>query len=113
MRAHFFLLGFIILLINAIDYLGGFFGLSSDIKLPSSGIGVGFHVLGIICKRSSNHRRRISCRMHTLSSSKKSARTWVQCFLSTYIPECFLGKKGELREKTGDVSNYLRFSSDL
>ena len=41
------LLGFIILLINAIDYLGGFFGLSSDIKLPSSGIGVVFHVLGI------------------------------------------------------------------
>jgi len=39
--------GFVILLINAIDYLGGFFGLSSDIKLPSSGIGVVFLVLGI------------------------------------------------------------------
>jgi len=39
--------GFAILLINAIDYLGGFFGLSSDIKLPSSGIGVVFLALGI------------------------------------------------------------------
>jgi len=39
--------GFAILLVNAIDYLGGFFGLSSDIKLPSSGIGVVFLVLGI------------------------------------------------------------------
>ncbi len=39
--------GLVILLINAIDYLGGFFGLSSDIKLPSSGIGVVFLVLGI------------------------------------------------------------------
>jgi hypothetical protein len=38
--------GFAILLINAIDYLGGFFGLSSDIKLPSSGIGVVFLVVG-------------------------------------------------------------------
>ena len=38
--------GFAILLINAIDYLGGFFGLSSDIKLPSSGIGVIFLVTG-------------------------------------------------------------------
>jgi hypothetical protein len=40
--------GFAILLINAIDYLGGFFGLSSDIKLPSSGIGVVFLVVGWI-----------------------------------------------------------------
>ena len=40
--------GFAILLINAIDYLGGFFGLSSDIKLPSSGIGVVFLVTGWI-----------------------------------------------------------------
>ncbi|MDH5691136.1 MAG: hypothetical protein OEY81_06900 [Candidatus Bathyarchaeota archaeon] len=39
--------GFAILLINAIDYLGGFFGLSSDIKLPSSGIGVVFLALSI------------------------------------------------------------------
>ena len=38
--------GFAILLTNAIDYLGGFFGLSSDIKLPSSGIGVVFLVVG-------------------------------------------------------------------
>ena len=38
--------GFAILLVNAIDYLGGFFGLSSDIKLPSSGIGVVFLVVG-------------------------------------------------------------------
>ena len=42
-----FIFGFVILLINAIDYLGGFFGLSSDLKLPSSGIGVVFLVLGI------------------------------------------------------------------
>jgi hypothetical protein len=42
-----FIFGFVILLINAIDYLGGFFGLSSDIKLPSSGIGVVLLVLGI------------------------------------------------------------------
>jgi len=40
--------GFAILAINAIDYLGGFFGLSSDIKLPSSGIGVVFLMLGIL-----------------------------------------------------------------
>jgi hypothetical protein len=40
--------GFAILLINAIDYLGGFFGLSSDIKLPSSGIGVVLLVTGWI-----------------------------------------------------------------
>jgi len=40
--------GFAILAINAIDYLGGFFWLSSDIKLPSSGIGVVFLVLGIL-----------------------------------------------------------------
>jgi len=40
--------GFAILLINVIDYLGGFFGLSSDIKLPSSGIGVVFLVVGWI-----------------------------------------------------------------
>jgi hypothetical protein len=42
-----FIFGFVVLLINAIDYLGGFFGLSSDIKLFSSGIGVVFLVLGI------------------------------------------------------------------
>ncbi len=35
-----FIFGFIILLANAIDYLSGFFGLSSDVKLPSSGIGI-------------------------------------------------------------------------
>jgi hypothetical protein len=40
--------GFAILLINASDYLGGFFGLSSNIKLPSSGIGVVFLVVGWI-----------------------------------------------------------------
>jgi nitrate reductase gamma subunit len=40
--------GFAILLINAIDYLVGFFGLSSGIKLPSSGIGVVFLVVGWI-----------------------------------------------------------------
>jgi hypothetical protein len=40
--------GFAILLINVIGYLGGFFGLSSDIKLPSSGIGVVFLVVGWI-----------------------------------------------------------------
>jgi hypothetical protein len=40
--------GFAILLINAIDYLGEFFGLSSDIKLPSSGIGIVFLVVGWI-----------------------------------------------------------------
>jgi hypothetical protein len=40
--------GFAIFLINAIDYLGGFLGLSLDIKLPSSGIGVVFLVVGWI-----------------------------------------------------------------
>jgi hypothetical protein len=40
------IIGFAILLINAIDYLCGFFGLSSNIKLPSSGIGVIFLVAG-------------------------------------------------------------------
>jgi hypothetical protein len=40
------IIGFAILFINAIDYLGGFLGLSSDIKLPSSGIGVVFLVVG-------------------------------------------------------------------
>lgn len=42
-----FIFGFIILLVNAIDYLSGFFGLSSDVKLPSSGIGIVFLVLGL------------------------------------------------------------------
>ena len=46
-----FVLGFIILLVNALDYLGGFFGLSSDIKLPSSGIGVVFLVLGFYMQK--------------------------------------------------------------
>jgi hypothetical protein len=40
--------GFAILLVNVIDYLGGFFGLSSDVRLPSSGIGVVFLVVGWI-----------------------------------------------------------------
>lgn len=40
------IIGFATLLINAIDYLCGFFGLYSDIKLPSSGIGVIFLVAG-------------------------------------------------------------------
>jgi len=40
--------GFTILLINAIDNLGGFLGLSLDIKLPSSGVGVVLLVVGWI-----------------------------------------------------------------
>jgi len=35
-----FISGFIILVINAVDYLGGFFGLSLGIKLPSSVFGI-------------------------------------------------------------------------
>ena len=42
-----FIVGFAILIVNAIDYLGGFFGLSWDVYLPSSGIGVVFIVLGM------------------------------------------------------------------
>ena len=42
-----FILGFIILVINAVDYLGGFFGLSLGFKLPSSGIGVILFIFGM------------------------------------------------------------------
>jgi len=41
------ILGFIIILINAVDYLGGFFGLSSEIHLPSSGFGIILVALGM------------------------------------------------------------------
>jgi len=40
------ILGFIILVINAADYLGGFFGLSLEINLPSSAIGIIFVAFG-------------------------------------------------------------------
>jgi len=55
------IIGFAILLVNAIDYLGGFFGLSSDIKLPSSGIGVVFLVVGW---------------MQILYTQQKHAKSW-------------------------------------
>jgi hypothetical protein len=41
-----FISGFIILVINAVDYLGGFFGLSLGIILPSSGVGVVLFITG-------------------------------------------------------------------
>ncbi len=41
------ILGFIIIVINAVDYLGGFFGLSLEINLPSSAIGIIFVALGM------------------------------------------------------------------
>ena len=43
-----FILGFIILFINAVDYLSGFFGLSLGIRLPSSGVGVVFLITGYL-----------------------------------------------------------------
>lgn len=42
-----FILGFIILVINAVDYLGGFFGLSLGIKLPSFVFGIILVALGM------------------------------------------------------------------
>jgi len=39
--------GFTIIVINAADYLGGFFGLSLAIQLPSSAIGIVFVALGM------------------------------------------------------------------
>ncbi len=38
--------GFAALLTNAVDYLGGFFGLSLDVKFPSSGICAVLTVVG-------------------------------------------------------------------
>ncbi len=43
-----FIAGFAIILVNAADYLGGFFGLSWEYHLPSSGVGVAFLVLGML-----------------------------------------------------------------
>ena len=40
-------LGFIILVVNAVDYLSGFFGLSLEVKLPSSAIAIVFVVIGM------------------------------------------------------------------
>lgn len=42
-----FIAGFIILILNAADYLGGFFGWTWEYQLPSSGVGVVFLVLGM------------------------------------------------------------------
>jgi len=42
-----FIVGFVILIVNAVDYLGGFFGLSWEYHLPSSGVGVAFLVVGM------------------------------------------------------------------
>ena len=39
--------GLAILIANAVDYLGGFFGLSWEYHLPSSAIGIIFIVLGM------------------------------------------------------------------
>jgi hypothetical protein len=46
-----FIVGFTILIANVVDYLGGFFGLSWEIHLPSSAIGVVFIALGMYCLR--------------------------------------------------------------
>jgi mannose/fructose/N-acetylgalactosamine-specific phosphotransferase system component IIC len=43
-----FVVGFAMLVANAADYLGGFFGLSWEYHLPSSGIGMVFIVVGIL-----------------------------------------------------------------
>lgn len=43
-----FIVGFAILIANAVDYLGGFFGLSWEYHLPSSAIGIVFVVVGIL-----------------------------------------------------------------
>lgn len=40
-------IGLAILIINAADYLGGFFGMSWEVHLPSSGVGIVFVVLGM------------------------------------------------------------------
>ena len=40
-------MGFAIIILNAADYLGGFFGMSWEVHLPSSAIGIVFIVLGI------------------------------------------------------------------
>jgi hypothetical protein len=42
-----FIVGFAIIIVNAADYLGGFFGLSWEFHLPSSGIGIAFIVVGM------------------------------------------------------------------
>jgi hypothetical protein len=42
-----FVVGFAILIANAVDYLGGFFGLSWEYHLPSSAIGIVFIVVGM------------------------------------------------------------------
>jgi hypothetical protein len=42
------IVGFAILILNAADYLGGFFGWSWEIHLPSSGVGVVFIVVGMM-----------------------------------------------------------------
>ena len=42
-----FIVGFAILIINAVVYLGGFFGFSWEYNLPSSGVGIIFLVVGI------------------------------------------------------------------
>ena len=41
------ILGFIILLINAVDYLSGFFGTPLDIKFTSSGVGAILFISGM------------------------------------------------------------------
>jgi len=42
-----YVLGISILVINAIDYLSGFFGTPLDIKFISSGVGVALFVVGM------------------------------------------------------------------
>jgi len=41
------ILGFIIILINAVDYLSGFFGTPLDIKFTSSGVGAILFIFGM------------------------------------------------------------------
>ncbi len=54
-----FIFGFIMLLANAIDYLSGFFRLSSDVTLPSSGVSNVFSVLVFICKSFFDQPKRV------------------------------------------------------
>jgi len=42
-----YILGIIILVINAVDYLSGFFGLSLGLKTVSSSVGIALFVIGV------------------------------------------------------------------
>ena len=42
-----FIVGFAIIILNAADYLSGFFGMSWEYHLPSSAVGIVFIVVGM------------------------------------------------------------------